>query len=81
MTEKRTPPLPLPKLSHFIPSIDLVRQFHDTFKHPIAKELTPGTAELVEIINNGNQTVPTVLYPDGASATNPSLADVKKALG
>ena len=44
-------------------------------------ETTPGTAELVEIINAGNQTVPTVLYPDGSSATNPSLADVKKALG
>ena len=44
-------------------------------------ETTPGTAELVETINGGNQTVPTVLYPDGSSATNPSLADVKKALG
>ncbi|MFF5325015.1 mycoredoxin [Janibacter hoylei] len=44
-------------------------------------ETTPGTAELVEVINGGNQTVPTVLYPDGSSATNPSLADVKKALG
>ena len=44
-------------------------------------ETTPGTAELVEVINQGNQTVPTVLYPDGSSATNPSLADVKKQLG
>lgn len=44
-------------------------------------EKTPGTAELVEVINQGNQTVPTLLYPDGSSATNPSLADVKKALG
>lgn len=39
-------------------------------------ETEPGTAELVESINNGNQTVPTVLFPDGSSATNPSLADV-----
>ena len=44
-------------------------------------EKTPGTAELLEVINQGNQTVPTLLYPDGSSATNPSLADVKKALG
>ncbi|APH03241.1 MULTISPECIES: mycoredoxin [Janibacter] len=43
-------------------------------------ETTPGTAELVETINGGNQTVPTLLFPDGSSATNPSLADVKKQL-
>ena len=39
-----------------------------------------GIAELVETINGGNQTVPTLLFPDGSSATNPSLADVKKQL-
>lgn len=43
-------------------------------------ETTPGTAELVETINGGNQTVPTVLFPDGSSATNPSLAEVEKRL-
>ncbi|WP_434966016.1 mycoredoxin [Janibacter indicus] len=43
-------------------------------------ETTPGTAALVETINGGNQTVPTLLFPDGSSATNPSLADVKKQL-
>ena len=40
-----------------------------------------GTAELVESLNNGNQTVPTVLFPDGSAATNPSLNDVKARLG
>ncbi|WP_277455870.1 mycoredoxin [Janibacter sp. DB-40] len=44
-------------------------------------ENTPGTAELVEVVNGGNQTVPTLLFPDGSSATNPSLADVRKQLG
>ncbi len=44
-------------------------------------ENTPGTAELVETINGGNQTVPTLLFPDGSSATNPSLAQVRKQLG
>lgn len=44
-------------------------------------EQTPGTAELVETINGGNQTVPTLLFPDGSSATNPSLAQVKSQLG
>ncbi|MDR6891183.1 mycoredoxin [Falsarthrobacter nasiphocae] len=41
-------------------------------------EDTPGTAELVESINNGNQTVPTLLFPDGSSATNPSIAVVRE---
>ena len=35
-----------------------------------------GAAELVEQANGGNQTVPTLLFPDGSWATNPSLADV-----
>jgi mycoredoxin len=43
-------------------------------------ENVPGTAELVASINGGNQTVPTVLFPDGTSATNPSLAEVVKRL-
>ncbi|AIY00602.1 glutaredoxin-like protein [Arthrobacter sp. PAMC 25486] len=44
-------------------------------------EDVPGTAELVESLNGGNQTVPTVLFPDGTAATNPSLNDVKAKLG
>ena len=44
-------------------------------------EEVEGTAELVAELNNGNQTVPTVLFPDGTAATNPSLADVKKRIG
>ncbi len=43
-------------------------------------EEVPGTAEIVESVNGGNQTVPTVIFPDGSSATNPSLADVKAKL-
>lgn len=39
-----------------------------------------GTAELVAEINDGNQTVPTLLFPDGSSATNPSLATVQARL-
>lgn len=41
----------------------------------------PDAAAFVEQTNGGNQTVPTVLFPDGSSATNPSLADVKARLG
>ncbi|MEP7764809.1 mycoredoxin [Sanguibacter sp. 25GB23B1] len=44
-------------------------------------EEVPGTAAFVEQVNGGNQTVPTVVFPDGSSATNPSLADVKARLG
>lgn len=34
------------------------------------------SARFVEQANDGNQTVPTVLFPDGSVASNPSLADV-----
>ncbi|HEV7849242.1 MAG TPA: mycoredoxin [Mycetocola sp.] len=44
-------------------------------------EDVPGTAEYVASVNGGNQTVPTVVYPDGTTATNPSLIAVKAALG
>ena len=40
----------------------------------------PDAAAFVEQVNGGNQTVPTVLFPDGSAATNPSLADVKARL-
>ena len=43
-------------------------------------EEVDGTSELVMSLNGGNRTVPTVLYPDGSSATNPSLAQVQAKL-
>jgi len=43
-------------------------------------EELPDAAAFVEHVNGGNQTVPTVVYPDGSAATNPSLADVRLAL-
>ena len=43
-------------------------------------EERPEAAAYVEQVNGGNQTVPTVVYPDGSAATNPSLAAVKLAL-
>lgn len=44
-------------------------------------EHTPGTEQLVKSVNGGNAVVPTVIYPDGSTATNPSLGDVKASLG
>jgi mycoredoxin len=44
-------------------------------------EETPGAAEFVMSVNRGNQTVPTVLFPDGSTLTNPRLADVTTKLG
>lgn len=44
-------------------------------------ELNPDAAEFVGSVNGGNHVVPTVLYADGTTATNPSIADVKKKLG
>ena len=43
-------------------------------------EATPDAAEIVERVNNGNQTVPTLVYADGTAQTNPSLAQVKDKL-
>lgn len=43
-------------------------------------EEVPGAAEFVEQVNGGNQTVPTILFPDGSAATNPSLAEVRARL-
>ncbi|KGM09239.1 mycoredoxin [Cellulomonas bogoriensis] len=41
----------------------------------------PEAVTLVEKVNDGNQTVPTLLFPDGSAATNPSLAQVQARLG
>jgi mycoredoxin len=43
-------------------------------------EKTPEAAALVERVNNGNQTVPTLVYSDGSAQTNPSVAAVKAKL-
>ncbi len=40
----------------------------------------PAAAEFVTQVNGGNQTVPTVVFPDGTALTNPSLAQVKAQL-
>jgi mycoredoxin len=43
-------------------------------------EQHPEAAQLVEQVNGGNQTVPTLVYPDGSAQTNPSLMQVKEKL-
>jgi mycoredoxin len=43
-------------------------------------EQEPSAADLVMSVNGGNQTVPTLVYPDGTAQTNPSLAQVKAKL-
>jgi mycoredoxin len=40
----------------------------------------PEAAALVESLNNGNQTVPTLVYSDGSAQTNPSLIQVREKL-
>lgn len=39
-------------------------------------ERDPLAAALVEEVNGGNRTVPTVVFPDGTAAVNPRAADV-----
>ncbi len=43
-------------------------------------EQDPDAAFIVEQVNGGNQTVPTLVYSDGSAQTNPSLAQVKEKL-
>ena len=43
-------------------------------------EQQPEAAAFVESVNNGNQTVPTLVYSDGSAQTNPSVMQVKEKL-
>jgi mycoredoxin len=43
-------------------------------------EQDPAAAEYVMSVNGGNQTVPTVVFPDGTAMTNPSAAQVRERL-
>lgn len=43
-------------------------------------EEVPGTAEIVEAVNNGNRTVPTLVFTDGTAMTNPSAKQVTEKL-
>lgn len=43
-------------------------------------EQEPEAAKIVADINNGNQTVPTLVYSDGTAQTNPSVKQVKAKL-
>ncbi|MEO3782179.1 mycoredoxin [Actinocorallia sp. B10E7] len=43
-------------------------------------EQDTAAAEFVMSVNNGNMTVPTIVYPDGSAATNPSAKAVKAKL-
>jgi mycoredoxin len=43
-------------------------------------ERVPDAAEIVMQANGGNRTVPTVVFPDGTTLTNPSVNEVKDKL-
>lgn len=44
-------------------------------------EQDPAAAEIVEQVNKGNRTVPTVVFADGTALTNPSVREVTARLG
>lgn len=44
-------------------------------------EVDPEAAAFVESLNGGNQTVPTVLFPDGTAVANPRIGEVIELLG
>ena len=43
-------------------------------------ERDPAAADYVMSVNGGNQTVPTIVFPDGTALTNPSAAQVRGRL-
>jgi mycoredoxin len=43
-------------------------------------ERHPDAAQVVAEVNNGNLTVPTLVYSDSSAQTNPSIKDVKGKL-
>ena len=43
-------------------------------------ERDPAAADHVMSVNGGNQTVPTVVFPDGTALTNPSAAMIRERL-
>jgi mycoredoxin len=43
-------------------------------------EQDPAAAEYVMGVNGGNQTVPTIRFPDGTALTNPTIVQVKQHL-
>ena len=43
-------------------------------------EEAPEAAAIVERVNGGNQTVPTLVYADGSAQTNPSVRQVQEKL-
>ena len=48
--------------------------------HEVNIEQDPEAAAFVQGVNGGNHTVPTLRYPNGHTATNPSFAEVQAAL-
>jgi mycoredoxin len=43
-------------------------------------EQDPAACEFVMSVNGGNQTVPTIVFPDGTTLVNPSAAQVRARL-
>ena len=48
--------------------------------HLVDIEQTPEAGTIVERVNQGNRTVPTLVYADGTAQTNPSPGAVKAKL-
>lgn len=44
-------------------------------------EQDPSAADFVMSVNGGNAVVPTLVFPDGETRTNPSIGEVKSLLG
>lgn len=43
-------------------------------------ETDPALDQIVRALNNGNQVVPTIIFPDASTASNPTLQEVQTKL-
>jgi glutaredoxin len=60
------------------------RRFLDQHKIPyrwVDADVTPGATALIKEINRGRRTVPTLVFPDGSTLSEPSNAELGKKLG
>ena len=70
--------------SHFCPHSLAFERYFSSKGIPVDLRTIDGNAEnrsQVMALNNGNASVPTLLFPDGSQLTEPSLGQLRQKLG
>ena len=69
--------------TEYCPDCRRARAYFESNKIPYLKVGLEGNqeaAEFVMSVNNGNRSVPTIIFPDGSMLVEPSLADLSEKL-